>query len=36
MMLTPHAPHEPYTPAPRHKGTLKGLLVRRSSLTLNP
>ena len=26
MMLTPHAPHAPYTPAPRHKGTLKGLV----------
>ena len=25
MMLTPHAPHEPYTPAPRHAGTLAGL-----------
>ena len=25
MFLTPHAPHEPYTPAPRHKGTLAGL-----------
>ena len=23
--LTPHAPHEPYTPAPRHKGTLQGI-----------
>lgn len=26
MMLTPHAPHEPYTPAPRHLGTLSGLV----------
>ena len=26
LMLTPHAPHEPYAPAPRHKGKLKGLV----------
>lgn len=25
LFLTPHAPHSPYTPAPRHKGTLAGL-----------
>ena len=25
MFLTPHAPHAPYTPAPRHKGLLAGL-----------
>ena len=25
MWVTPHAPHAPYTPAPRHKGTLSGL-----------
>lgn len=25
MFLTPHAPHAPYTPAPRHAGTLAGL-----------
>eukprot|EP00041_Stephanoeca_diplocostata_P026063 m.694885 g.694885 ORF g.694885 m.694885 type:complete len:627 (+) comp22885_c1_seq7:239-2119(+) len=28
LMLTPHAPHEPYTPAPRHAGTLQGLAQR--------
>ena len=27
MMLTPHAPHAPYTPAPRHRGTLAGLVA---------
>jgi N-acetylglucosamine-6-sulfatase len=25
MYIAPHAPHEPYTPAARHKGTLAGL-----------
>lgn len=25
MFLTPHAPHDPHTPAPRHEGTLAGL-----------
>ena len=25
MFITPHAPHSPYTPAPRHAGTLAGL-----------
>ena len=25
MFVTPHAPHSPYTPAPRHAGTLSGL-----------
>lgn len=27
MFITPHAPHSPYTPAPRHKGTLSGLVA---------
>jgi len=26
MMLTPHAPHDPHTPAPRHLGKLAGLV----------
>jgi len=27
MFLTPHAPHKPYTPAPRHLGTLANLTM---------
>jgi hypothetical protein len=30
MVLAPPAPHEPFTPAPRHKDKFKGIAAKRT------